>query len=329
MLQKLEGDVRQHIRIEQQLKLHIESIQEKLEEDEKIMHEQQDERDRFAREKARMDEMLTIREREIIKLENKVKALSITIRDKDNSIKESQLKLSEAKAIIEEQRKEIEREKNLMTRIHKLEDSKSYSRSNGRRDRSGSNNPESKIINSAISQSSIPKKSVSRMYASLYHTNQSTSKPQNDYERKGFKSSSEVLEANKFESSKRMVNDKGYSLGTSSAMCNSGVFNSKTTEARNESNRKCKKKRKDTKESDRKSIRKNSNRKKTVELSRSKEKRFDSKVDFYMKSKPATNDSFSQHRTYDDQDRMRDEESKDTSKRIMGQSKKSAVISDR
>ena len=35
MLQKLEGDVRQHIRVEQQLKLHIESIQEKQEEDEK------------------------------------------------------------------------------------------------------------------------------------------------------------------------------------------------------------------------------------------------------------------------------------------------------
>ena len=31
MIQKLEGDVRNHIRIEQQLKLHIESIQNKLE----------------------------------------------------------------------------------------------------------------------------------------------------------------------------------------------------------------------------------------------------------------------------------------------------------
>ena len=35
MLQKLEGDVRQHIRVEQQLKLHIESVQERLEEQEK------------------------------------------------------------------------------------------------------------------------------------------------------------------------------------------------------------------------------------------------------------------------------------------------------
>jgi len=37
MLQKFEADVRQHIRIEQQLKLHIETIQEKLEEDEKLL----------------------------------------------------------------------------------------------------------------------------------------------------------------------------------------------------------------------------------------------------------------------------------------------------
>ena len=36
IIQKLEGDVRNHIRIEQQLKLHIESIQYKLEEAEKL-----------------------------------------------------------------------------------------------------------------------------------------------------------------------------------------------------------------------------------------------------------------------------------------------------
>jgi FtsZ-binding cell division protein ZapB len=44
MLQKLEADVRQHIRIEQQLKLHIESIQEKMEEDEKQLEKYQAER---------------------------------------------------------------------------------------------------------------------------------------------------------------------------------------------------------------------------------------------------------------------------------------------
>ena len=35
MLVKLEGDIRMHIRIEQQLKLHIESVQQKLEDSEK------------------------------------------------------------------------------------------------------------------------------------------------------------------------------------------------------------------------------------------------------------------------------------------------------
>ena len=32
MLQKLEGEVRNHIRVEQQLKLHIESVHQKIEE---------------------------------------------------------------------------------------------------------------------------------------------------------------------------------------------------------------------------------------------------------------------------------------------------------
>ena len=44
MLQKLEADVRQHIRIEQQLKLHIETIQEKLEEDEKLLEKYKQEK---------------------------------------------------------------------------------------------------------------------------------------------------------------------------------------------------------------------------------------------------------------------------------------------
>ena len=44
MLQKFEADVRQHIRIEQQLKLHIESIQEKVEEDEKLLEEYRSEK---------------------------------------------------------------------------------------------------------------------------------------------------------------------------------------------------------------------------------------------------------------------------------------------
>ena len=65
MLQKLEGDVRQHIRVEQQLKLHIESVQEKLEEEEKKSKDVDRAKHRHQREKERMDEILTLREDEI------------------------------------------------------------------------------------------------------------------------------------------------------------------------------------------------------------------------------------------------------------------------
>lgn len=66
MIQKLEGDVRNHIRIEQQLKLHIESIQNKLEELERTKEvpnkKQQEQIDMLKREKRRMDELITIKE---------------------------------------------------------------------------------------------------------------------------------------------------------------------------------------------------------------------------------------------------------------------------
>lgn len=73
MIQKLEGDVRNHIRIEQQLKLHIESIQNKLEETDrsasskpaqcKKHHEQIE---LLKREKRRMDELITLKEGQLV-----------------------------------------------------------------------------------------------------------------------------------------------------------------------------------------------------------------------------------------------------------------------
>ena len=72
MIQKLEGDVRNHIRIEQQLKLHIESIQNKLEELERQKDgpnkKQQDQIDLLKRDKRRMDELITIKENQVDKL---------------------------------------------------------------------------------------------------------------------------------------------------------------------------------------------------------------------------------------------------------------------
>lgn len=44
MIQKLEGDIRNHIRVEQQLKLHIETVHNKLEEMEKTVKEVQNEK---------------------------------------------------------------------------------------------------------------------------------------------------------------------------------------------------------------------------------------------------------------------------------------------
>lgn len=50
MVQKLEADVRQHIRVEQQLKLHIENIQEKSDEDAKVIDKLDREKQRHKRE---------------------------------------------------------------------------------------------------------------------------------------------------------------------------------------------------------------------------------------------------------------------------------------
>ncbi len=70
MIQKLEGDVRNHIKIEQQLKLHIESIQNKLEEVERQPRETPktkytEQIEMLKREKRRMDELITIKENQI------------------------------------------------------------------------------------------------------------------------------------------------------------------------------------------------------------------------------------------------------------------------
>lgn len=73
MVQKLEGDVRNHIRIEQQLKLHIETIQNKLEDYEKSKgHSSKknvDQVEQLKKENRRMDELITVKEEKIKRLE--------------------------------------------------------------------------------------------------------------------------------------------------------------------------------------------------------------------------------------------------------------------
>lgn len=77
MLRKFEGDVRMHIRIEQQMKLHIETLQDKIDEQTKKMEEEarkfEDGLLEVKREKRRLDDLLTLREKEVSGLEDKLK----------------------------------------------------------------------------------------------------------------------------------------------------------------------------------------------------------------------------------------------------------------
>lgn len=165
MLQKLEADVRQHIRVEQQLKLHIESIQEKMEEDEKVIAQFEDQKDRFHRERARMDEMLTIRETEIKRLEEKLKAVSEQVTCKDLKISELVKNLEEATKTLEQERVVFNTERKMMVRFNKSsEDGKIYSKSNERRDQSEGSNGKSFSVTLFLTKSNLlPRGNLSKI----------------------------------------------------------------------------------------------------------------------------------------------------------------------
>ena len=84
MLQKYEAEVRNHIKIEQQLKLHIECLQDKLEEAEKERVRESKEREarkaedesQAVRESKRYRELLDLREEEVDKLKAEVARLT-------------------------------------------------------------------------------------------------------------------------------------------------------------------------------------------------------------------------------------------------------------
>ena len=75
MLQKYEAEVRNHIKIEQQLKLHIECVQDKLDDHEKLIKKEQDsklnEKSEVKQELERYKELLNLREKEITQLKTK------------------------------------------------------------------------------------------------------------------------------------------------------------------------------------------------------------------------------------------------------------------
>lgn len=76
MLQKYEAEVRNHIKIEQQLKLHIECVQDKLEDQEKIVkklgQQSESEKDAVELELKRYKDLLSLREKEIKQLNGKI-----------------------------------------------------------------------------------------------------------------------------------------------------------------------------------------------------------------------------------------------------------------
>lgn len=79
MLQKYEAEVRNHIKIEQQLKLHIECVQDKLDDSEKALkilkNEKQQIEDDFKKDQTKLKELLSSREREVESLKNDFKNL--------------------------------------------------------------------------------------------------------------------------------------------------------------------------------------------------------------------------------------------------------------
>ena len=136
-----------------------------------------------------------------------------------------------------------------------------------------------------ISQGNGPKKQVSRMYTSLYNTNQAKTKTTSNVH--GMKSYEKMykdfMKNKKYENPKQIMEDHRSNifsnLGVMSSSC---INNIKQTDVRNGSIKKCKKY-KHIKESGRKHYSKNIQRKGNIELSKSKECKFDNKIDFYPK----------------------------------------------
>jgi hypothetical protein len=304
MLQKLEADVRQHIRIEQQLKLHIESIQEKIEEDEKVIEDYSHQKERFQRERARMDEMLTLREKEINKLEKQLKFVNKSLGERDVLVGNLEKELEQTKNSLNKERYIFENERKALVRFNKSsEEIRAYSRSNERTETLKGKFITVKFIiavNNNMSQTALPKKPVSRMYASLYTSNQTKNKSDNvqnskDYEKlyKDFMKNKKPDVKELLESNRTLVNAPvPSSLAT------------KNCDFRSESSRKCKQnksKRKDVKESGQKHLPK-SKRKQILENSKSKDRKLESKIDFYRNRAMAEKNGI-HHRTYDGHDK--------------------------
>eukprot|EP00347_Sterkiella_histriomuscorum_P003051 403365779 len=79
MIQKLESDVREHIKCQQQLKLHIESLQNKIDDMERTKSKQTNQADqieKLKKENRRQDELITMKEDKVIKMEDIIEKLN-------------------------------------------------------------------------------------------------------------------------------------------------------------------------------------------------------------------------------------------------------------
>ncbi|CAI2374101.1 unnamed protein product [Moneuplotes crassus] len=296
MVQKLEADVRQHIRVEQQLKLHIENIQEKSDEDAKVIDKMDREKQRHRRELKRMDEMLTIREEEITKLEKQVQDLSHKLDRATAKYEKSQEELGNTKRKLEKEKENLENERKTYSLIARSKgEARNFSRSNERSDSKPN-------YHNGAQTTVLQKKTVSKLYSSLYNSNKSREKLDKNSREEYDKVYQEFLKSKRGEAPQEFIESQRESN-------NAHVFNSSTKESgtkdifTNNSSQKCYTKRKSNTNNSRLLNLSKSNKRTEKNYSRSKERNFESKLDFYRNKGFDCKDTLLGHKTYDEHDK--------------------------
>ena len=189
-----------------------------------------------------MDEILTIRENDIRNLEKKVNLLNDALESKDKMLKDISNKLEEVQAKLEKSEQQHKQEKRILTKLSKHSDEpRVYSKSNERKETIG------------ISQSTLPKKPVSRMYSSLYSSSQINPKGGNANNMKDYeKLYKDFLRSKRTENPGNCIEELwSQNINNLTQNRSNNGWNSKSTDVRSDSNTKWKKKKK-YKDSDKK-----------------------------------------------------------------------------
>ncbi|CDW90200.1 mitochondrial substrate carrier family protein ucpb-like [Stylonychia lemnae] len=130
IIQKLERDVREHIKIQHQMKLHIESIQNKLEEAEKQKGDHKkciEQIEKLKKDNKRMDELLTMREDKISKLEDQNDKLQKKLNTNDDGQQKVKFYEEKIKQLEKQHQKEQLRLQTEIMHLKKLQSSISSS----------------------------------------------------------------------------------------------------------------------------------------------------------------------------------------------------------